>query len=107
MLITFALSAIEITLGKFGYMGYNAALSSAYVFFETTQTNFPNIPEVPANELNHYLWVYILFSMVGGAIGGVLHIIHSTCSNTKGRDNKKDELIDISPEWKASYIMKN
>jgi len=32
----------------YGDAGINAALSSAYIFFETTQTNFPNA-EVPAN----------------------------------------------------------
>ena len=90
ILVTMTLWIVSGLNVYFGDAGINAALSSGYIFFETTQSYYAS-----ADELNHYLWVYILVSMVGGACGGVLHWIHSMCSNSEGRDNDKEELLDL------------
>ena len=93
LFIFFLLIGVVELNAFFGTAGLNGALSAAYILFETTQFKTPN-KVVPAYELNHYLWAYILGTLIGGAAGGFLHLIHSKCSNTKGRDNDRDELIE-------------
>ena len=68
-------------------MGTNPALASGYIFFETTQFNFPNA-EIPSDKLNHYMWVYILAPLAGGSFGGLLSLIHARCEGAKGRDTE-------------------
>ena len=92
--VTTLLGAMSALMSKFGgYAALNPAIASAYIFFETTQYDTPN-QQIAGYKLNHYLWAYFIGSMAGGAIGGFLHMIHARCSDTKGRDNNREELIE-------------
>ena len=73
---------------KFGPTGINPALASAYMVLTVTQDT-----NVSADHYNHYLWVYMLVPFLGGAIGGVLHWIHTKCVEKQGADNDREELI--------------
>jgi glycerol uptake facilitator-like aquaporin len=70
----------------------NPAIASAYIFFETTQSDTPN-SKIAGYKLNHYLWAYFIGSLTGAALGGFLHMIHQRCSNAKGRDNELSESV--------------
>mmetsp|Transcript_22472 Transcript_22472/g.27707 ORF Transcript_22472/g.27707 Transcript_22472/m.27707 type:complete len:151 (-) Transcript_22472:124-576(-) len=90
LIVGYSIATTAVLNLNFGDAGFNPALSSAYILFETTQFDTPN-DKYPANQLNHYLWVYILVSMVGGALGGVLHWIHSSCANSKRGSGDNDD----------------
>lgn len=93
--VTTLLTAVASLMTRFGgYAALNPAIASAYIFFETTQYDTPNDDKIAGYKLNHYLWAYFIGSMAGGALGGFLHMIHSRCSDTKGRDNNREELIE-------------
>ena len=57
--------------------------------FEVAEADYPN-PVTPADKLNHYLWAYMIGPMAGGAIGGLLSIIHAKCAAKKGSDNNTE-----------------
>lgn len=79
----------------FGSAGFNPALASGYIFFETTQFNYPNTVYT-SGQLNHYWWAYALGPMAGGFVGGILFLIHSKCANSKGgsdEDSSADGLL--------------
>lgn len=73
----------------FGSAGFNPALASGYIFFETTQYNYPNTV-YDSSQLNHYWWAYALGPMAGGFVGGILFLMHSKCANTKGGSDDDD-----------------
>lgn len=77
----------------FGSAGLNTALTTAYIIFEVSQYKTPNTV-TEGYILDHYLWAYIFATCLGGALGGLLHMVHTKCSETKGRDNDKEELLD-------------
>ena len=92
--IQLLLGAMQALMIKFtGVRTLNPAIASAYIFFETTQYNSPNV-DFDSSVLNKYLWCYYLGPCLGAALGGILHMIHIKCSNTKGRDNNEEQLID-------------
>ena len=59
----------------FGPIGFNPALASGYIFFETTQFNFPN-PDFPSKALSHYLWAYFVGPIAGACLAGFVFWIH-------------------------------
>lgn len=83
---TFVLGGIASANRLFGDISVNPALASGYIFFETTQFDYPNAV-IPANQLNHYLWAYMIAPLIGGSFGGLLSLIHARCDGAKGRDN--------------------
>ena len=89
----FVMTSLDIINAKFGALGINPALVSAYIMFETTVYNEPN-SVVDASYLNHYLWAYFIGPLAGGALGGFLSLIHGKCANAKNRDNSFDNLIE-------------
>ena len=85
-MILLVLNGICVINSKFGEFGFNPALASAYIAFECGQAATPNAL-VPNDQLNHYLWAYMIGPICGGAIAGFLHIIHAKCAKAKGHDN--------------------
>ena len=68
----------------FGIAGINPPIACAYIMFETSQFDLPN--NVYSNdELNHYVWAYLLAPIFGGLIGGFLHIVHKKCLEKGGQ----------------------
>ena len=105
--IWIVLSAVTALNSKYGACGWNPALACGYISFAVSQHNYPNTMddstykrihgfEQSDKEVNHYLWVYMVAPFVGAVIAGILHLIHSKCSNVKGRDNdeKLEEFIE-------------
>ena len=97
ILINTAIGILTTINFWFGPIGLNAALSSGYIMFEVSQWNTPN-HQIAGYKLNHYLWVYILVSMLGGGLGGALHWFHSLCASKEGRDVDKEELLDVGTD---------
>ena len=103
------LGAVTALASPYGNAGWNPALACGYISFAVSQYNYPNIPTdeswestygfgPSATQVNHYLWVYMIAPFVGGAIAGILHLIHSKCASVKGKDNdvSTDGLIETS-----------
>ena len=78
---------------KFGTLGYNPALACAQIMYEITQFDTPNT-FLPAEDINKYVWAYIIGPIFGAVLGGFLSLIHQKCVRTPGQDNDKDHLID-------------
>ena len=78
----------------FGSAGFNPALASGYIFFETTQYNYPNTV-YDSSQLNHYWWAYALGPLAGGFVGGILFLIHAKCAGTQVEEepDKDDPLL--------------
>lgn len=111
--ITLLMGAVAGINSLFGSVGFNPALALAYIVFEeTTILNEPNLStwqlricgissitgDCDADHptyLNHYLWAYLIAPFVGGLIGGIFFHIHAKCTEKKGQDNDKDELLDM------------
>ena len=81
------LQAVVDLNSRFGTIGINPAMASMYIFFETTQYNAPNV-EIPAHELNHYLWAYFIGPLVGAVLGGFLFWIHRQTADGNVQDIK-------------------
>lgn len=88
-LIAYLVTLIESLSFKFGRLGANPAIATAYILFTESQKNFPNFATnaIDNSMINHYLWVYTIAPMAGGFIGGVLHLIHSKCSKKDGKSD--------------------
>ena len=95
--ILLAVSLMSLQYGGGGF-GFNPAIATGYVSFAVSQYAYPNIDtdsdykdiygfDPSAKTVNHYLWVYILAPLVGGAIAGILHLIHQKCVKSHGKDN--------------------
>ena len=64
---------------QFGSAGFNPALATSYIIFEVSQNKWPNradASEINNENLNHYLWAYMIGPMVGGILGGMAHLVH-------------------------------
>ena len=86
--------AVAAMASKFGDTGLNPALSAFYIMLEVSQYDTPNT-YYEAYQLNHYLWAYFVGSLAGGALGGLLHLVHAKCTKTDGDENSaKEVLID-------------
>lgn len=101
------LAAVSELSVKYGSCGFNPALATGYISFAVSQYAYPNIIsdvswldiygfESSAVQVNHYLWAYMLAPIVGGAVAGVLHLVHAKVSSVKGKDNNvsSDNLIE-------------
>ena len=78
---------------EFGPAGINPPLACGYIMFETSQYDFPNTP-YKSYELNHYVWAYLLCPMLGGVLGGILHILHAKCVEKKGTVDSNEATDD-------------
>ena len=94
--IWIVLSTVAQVNTFFGSVGINPALASMYVFFETTQYNYPN-DDISADELNHYLWAYFIGPFVGAILGGFLFWIHRQTAD----GNVQNIKINLSPNEEA------
>lgn len=85
--INSVLLAVSVMSLQYGEFGFNPALACGYVSFAVSQYAYPNIVsnedfndtygfDPSAKQVNHYLWVYMIAPFVGGAIAGILHLIH-------------------------------
>ena len=102
------LTAVASMCSPFGQAGFNPALACGYISFAVSQYAYPNYPnsytdeqfndyygfDPSAKQVNHYLWVYMIAPLAGGAIAGILHLIHQKCANGKGKDGDADISVD-------------
>ena len=82
--IYFVLGTVAALNFNFGTAGFNPALATSYIIFEVSQNKEPTIydsDDFGNDHLNHYLWAYMIGPLVGGALGGIAHLIHSACIN--------------------------
>ena len=80
--LSFVYNMMALMCAKFGVIGFNPVLATAQIILEVA--NFGSKPStgeksLSADKYNHYLWAYILAPLAGGAVAGILSLIHLKC----------------------------
>ena len=91
---TFVLQGVQSCNDLFGTFGYNPALACMWVAYEVTQYESPN-KSYDSEQLNHYVWAYIIGPLLGGAAAGILALIHQKCAGDKNRNTSRGDVKEI------------